>query len=130
MSVNIYKLSCSVTGLNYYGSTKQTLHRRLQKHESDYRCYIKGTYKRFTTSYDILKNNDYKIELMEHCEEENRNERESYYIRNFECVNKITIGRTTQEYGKEWHERNKERRNQQSKERYYSSKTNLKITIA
>jgi hypothetical protein len=119
MSINIYKLSCNVTELDYYGSTSETLHRRLQGHVKDYKRYINGEKtSTYTTSYKIIENNDYEIELMERCEEKDKNDRESYYIRNFDCVNKVIPNGTAKERMERWLIDNKEHKKQQDKEYY------------
>lgn len=52
----------------YIGSTcEPTLARRLTKHVGSYKCYLEGTYP-YTTSFDIIKNNNYDIILLEKCE--------------------------------------------------------------
>jgi hypothetical protein len=119
--INIYKISCNVSGLQYYGSTSQSIKRRLQHHEKDYKRYVAGK-TTFTTSYDIIKNGDYKIELMEECNDENRNERESYYIRNFECVNKVIPDRTNKERMDAWLIDNKEHKKENDIEYYQKNK--------
>ena len=50
----------------------------------------------FTTSFKILENNNYYIELIELFECTCKDElcaRESYYIKSLECVNKVIPGR-------------------------------------
>jgi hypothetical protein len=102
--INIYKLSCE-TGKVYYGSTNN-INKRLSNHKSNLTCMSK----------DFINPN---IEVLETCKEEERKEREGYYIRNFDCVNKCIPGRTQKEYRetnkekykklkKEWDEKNKE----------------------
>ncbi len=100
----IYKIVCNKTKKEYYGSTKNSIHQRLQEHESHYRRFLTGkTY--YLSSIDILKNNDYKISLVENCENNNLKIRERYYIDNFNCVNIKTPTKTQ----KEWREDNKEK---------------------
>jgi hypothetical protein len=67
----IYKIVCNKTGLIYIGSTIKTLDERLKRHEYDCRRFI-DNYKirpdkktRFCSSFFILLNKDYKIELIE-----------------------------------------------------------------
>ena len=92
MEVNIYKLSCNITNQCYYGSTTKILDYRLQEHKNDYNSFLNNK-KNYITSFEIIKNNDYKIELMENCNEDERDIRESYYIKNFECINKVIPNR-------------------------------------
>ena len=71
-----------IHGLNYVGCTKQTLKRRLQKHESDKRT---GTNKSSSHKLDLTC---CKISILEDdITEENKREREQYWIDKIECVN-------------------------------------------
>jgi hypothetical protein len=107
-----------MSGLQYYGSTSQSIEKRLRGHENKYKFYINTNLDDYTTSFEIIKNGDYKIELMEECNDENRDERESYYIRNFECVNKYIPDRTKKEYMKEYDEKIKEHKEEKAKVKY------------
>ena len=54
----IYKIECNVTRKVYIGSTcEPTLARRLTKHVTDYKRYLKGT-SRYISSFKILENDD------------------------------------------------------------------------
>jgi hypothetical protein len=78
----IYKIVCDTSGKVYYGSTIQKLNIRLRKHKSNKDC----------TSIEIIKNNNYRIELVEEYPCETYQEllwRERHYIENNECVNVI-----------------------------------------
>ena len=57
----IYKIVCNKTGLTYYGSTSKQLRTRLKEHECRFKKNNGGKY----SCYEILENNDYKIELVE-----------------------------------------------------------------
>tara|TARA_R110000765_G_scaffold363884_1_gene454081 strand:+ start:203 stop:640 length:438 start_codon:yes stop_codon:yes gene_type:complete len=87
--IKIYKLSDNTNGNIYIGKTKQKLYQRLNNHKQDFKrdsfCYSKH----------IIKNGDYKIELIEETDDLNR---ERYWIDNTECINKIIPGRTRKEY--------------------------------
>ena len=107
----IYKIVCNETGLIYVGSTTQELNARLSKHKSNYKLYLDGK-ETFVTSYEIIKNNNFKIELLElvncNCNKEFLN-KEKYWIENMDCVN-ICIpnpNRNKKEYKKQWAENNK-----------------------
>ena len=98
----IYKIVDNTNGNIYIGSTTETyLSNRLSKHLSHYKSWIKHKRSRYTTSYEIFKNNDFYIELIENinCNDiyELRN-RERYHIDNNECVNKNIPNRTKKEY--------------------------------
>jgi hypothetical protein len=116
MEVKIYKITCNLTGLCYYGSTKKKLITRLSEHKNDYKRFLNGRL-RFLTSFDIIKNNDYKIELIEECFIDNKKEREGYYIRKFDCVNKNKPDGTQRERDKKFSEKNKETIAEKKKEK-------------
>ena len=99
----IYKIKCNKTGLVYVGSTcEKYLSSRLSKHLGSYKKYIKEPTKHpYTTSYEVLKNNDFSIELIEKVSCEIKEEllaREKYYIQSIECVNICVPCRTNKEY--------------------------------
>ena len=99
----IYKLVCNETGLVYYGSTcEERLCTRLAHHKGDYKYHEKNPNgrKHYVSSFDIIKNNNYEIILVENVLCNNKDElfqRERFYIENNDCVNKNTPGRTKEE---------------------------------
>lgn len=103
----IYSIRSHNTDLIYIGSTCQPLSKRLSKHKSNYKNWLK-TGKTQYTSYKIyeLDDNPY-IELIVNypcsCKDELRRE-EGKYIRSLECVNRCIEGRTK----KQWYADNKE----------------------
>ena len=104
----IYKLTDNTNNVVYVGSSKQTLQLRLSNHIRLYRQYIKGgSIKGYTASFDILKNNDYKMELIE--EAEDYKIREQYWIETLECINKINAKTDDKKYKAEWYADNRER---------------------
>jgi hypothetical protein len=97
----IYKIVDNTTGNIYIGSTTKELNERLSGHYYDYKKCLAGKETGYVTSFEILKNGDYYIELIEDCPSHNRSEleeRERYYIENNKCVNKTIPGRTDREY--------------------------------
>ena len=102
----IYKIVDNTNGNIYIGKTDQTLKVRLNEHKSHKKC----------SSKEIIKNGDYKIELIEETEDETR---ERYWILNTECVNKQIPGRTK----KEWNKDNKDKMIAYRK-KYYKNKNN------
>ena len=77
----------------------------------------------------IIKNNNYKLELLENCEIKTKQElleRERYFIENSECVNKEIPGRTKNESQKEYYNTNKDKILTHQKEYYNVNKDNLK----
>ena len=120
----IYKIVDNTNDNLYIGSTCQSLKRRLSKHKCDYKRFLKGLCTN-VTSFDIIKNNDCKIELLENCEVKTKSEllaREKHFIENNECINKVIPGRTKEEYYiankekiKEYRDTNEEKRNEYQK---------------
>ena len=96
----IYKIVDNTNNNIYIGSTCKSLNTRLSEHKSDYKRFLKGIYNN-VTSFDILKNNDYQIELLEDCNIKTKQEliaKERYYIENNNCLNKYIPGRSKKEY--------------------------------
>jgi len=117
----IYKLYCMTSGLAYYGSTTNPVEVRLYGHKTN----------PTTTSNEIIKNGDYKIEVLEELEFQNKTEllnREKYYILNNECVNKNIPLRTTREWYYDNNYKDKlrndydEKRKEQKKEYYQANR--------
>ena len=101
----IYKIVDNTNGNIYVGSTNQPLCKRMTSHrKSDNRC----------SSREIIKNNDYDVNILEECNEENRDEREQYYIDTLSCVNKKKafgqVNRQSEEYKKNKKEYDKNRK--------------------
>ena len=83
----IYKLTDGE--LVYYGSTIQTLHRRLLQHKKKFN----------DCSSNSLNRDNLTIELVEEVEDKEQLKwRERYYIENNECVNKHRPIQTKEEY--------------------------------
>jgi len=112
-------------GLTYIGSTTNNyLSTRLAGHKCDYNRFLDGK-KNYYTSFEILKTDNYRIELLEKFPCDSKDEltaREGYYIRQMVCVNKHIAGRTK----KEWHQDNKNELNQKYKQYYQDNKEQLK----
>ena len=94
----IYKIVCRITNLIYIGSTtNKYLCNRLGQHK----YAINNKNLRQSTSKEVLKNNDYYIELIELVPCNSKDEltkRERFYIESTDCVNKCVPGRTSKEY--------------------------------
>ena len=118
-NAKIYRIVCNISGKQYIGSTcEPRLCMRLAKHKADYKRYLK-TNKRYITSYEILKNENHYIELIESCNCKSRDELhkiEGKYIREMECVNKNIPGRTHQESNRNWYENNRVKILEQTKQ--------------
>jgi len=117
--VKIYFI-VDINGLVYVGSTSQELKERFASHKS-----IKK-YNTDNTCSSILDLDNAYIECIEECTEDNRREREKYWINNIDCVNKIKYDFDSKKYKKEYYEKNREKRNQQNKEYYEKNKEKIK----
>ena len=99
----IYKIVCNTTKKNYIGSTtKNLLSQRLAEHLYNYRKFLNKKYQ-FTTSFEIIKNSNYEIILIENypCNSKDQlHARERYWIELTECVNRHIPTRTRKEYKK------------------------------
>ena len=97
----VYRIVCRKTGRQYIGSTcKKLLSQRLACHVCDFNKWKKGEFN-FITSFTILEENDYYIELVELVPCSSNDElkvRERFHIQNIECVNNNVPLRTKKEY--------------------------------
>ena len=105
-----------MTGMVYVGSTcEQHLSQRSTNHVSDYKKYIASHSRPYISSYEVLKNNNYEILLLEMCPCDNRDVllmRERHYIENMECVNRYKPLKTTADVrasNKKFYDANKEK---------------------
>jgi len=115
MKGKIYKLINNKNNNIYVGSTcKDTIETILVKHKYDYNRYLK-TNTKYITSFEIIKNNNYKIELIEELDINEISElqlRECYWIDKINCINNnkpnnyINVGRSN--YNKLYKEKDKD----------------------
>ena len=101
--IKIYCIE-DINGNKYIGSTGSELKERLSHHRCHNKC----------SSYKLDLYNSF-IYTIEECDEENRNEREQYWIDNTECVNIINVIRDKKkrkEYEKQWYIDNLDKRKQ------------------
>jgi hypothetical protein len=111
----IYMIRCNTTKHIYIGSTtKRYLSERLGEHNSKYKCWTGGK-TNYVASFDIIKNNNYVILLVELYPCKSSDElrmREQYHIElNTDCFNRhkaYVSEAQKKEYGKEYYENNKE----------------------
>ena len=100
-SGKVYSLFSNKSGKKYIGSTTEShLCKRLAGHQSAYKRYLakKGSY---TTSFEILKDGDYYMSLLESVNCNNIDElrmKEREWILKLDCVNKVVPLRTPAEY--------------------------------
>ena len=135
----IYQIVDNTNSNVYIGSTCRTLKARLASHKTDYKRFLNGVIHN-TRSFDIIKNNDYEIKLLEECEVKNKQElfaRERFYIENNNCLNKCIPGRTGKQYyidnkekykesRKTYYDNNKEKFKEYTKARYIANKERIK----
>ena len=111
----VYKI-CSYNSDVYYGSTCLKLCQRLAKHVSDWRLFkLNKTYVSRVTSFSILEQGNYYIELVETVPCASKEElqiREKYWIKNNNCVNYYkNLSRTQREsieYSATYYQNNKQ----------------------
>ena len=121
----IYKIVDNTNQNVYIGSTCRTLKERLSSHKGSYKSFLKEVCNNMK-SFDIIKNNDYQIELLENCNIKTKQElltRERFFIENNDCLNKIVPGRTDKEY----REANKDKKKEYLKEYYFDNKEKINI---
>jgi len=112
MSIYIYQIYDNTNGNSYVGSTNN-IYRRMGEH-------MKLTY----TSKDILKNNDYKVNILELCEEENKFKREQFWIDSTpNTINKISAYNEScnQDKWNKYYKNNKEKVKEKVIKRYYNN---------
>ena len=102
----IYTIRSHQTNKYYIGSTTQSLSRRLTGHRKDYKRHLSNNDNEYTSSYEILKYNDYYIELLLAYPCNNKDElhrREGELIRQHksDVVNIFIAGRTDKEYNED-----------------------------
>lgn len=114
----IYKIYGKNHDMVYYGSTTRELRFRKSEHLSSLNK------KKFCHSKKIIQTKDFIFEIVEKFPCNNRkelNEREKYFIKNFDCINKLGNGQTKKEY----YENNKEKIKKKSKDYYHKNKIKI-----
>ena len=119
----IYKIVDNTNGKIYIGSTcEPTLARRLAGHRNDYKFFLEGK-QTFMTSYEILKNNNYEIILLEECKDitskDQLHKRERHYIENNDCVNIVRNVGLLNEFGKVEYQKIYREENKDKIKQYY-----------
>ena len=110
----IYKITSESTGLVYYGSTSEKyLSQRLSSHLRKYKRYLNEKSKNYCSSFKVIEQEDYKIELIKDFPCNNKTQlttEEGNYVRENECVNIQIPGRTRKEYREQNKQKNKDRK--------------------
>ena len=110
----IYKIVDNGYNKQYFGSTIESLSKRMAKHRYKYKLYLNNEGQPRVSCYGIFEDfgiENCKIELVEYFSCETKDElfkREGEYIKNNDCVNKVVSGRTLQEYKAETKEQRRE----------------------
>jgi group I intron endonuclease len=92
----IYKILDNTNGDIYVGSTSQKINNRMKNHRAD------AKRNNHCSSKKIINNNDYEVIIIEECDEENRKEREQYWIDNSDCINIRNATFNKKEFMKKW----------------------------
>ena len=125
----IYKIVDFDTDECYVGSTcEPTLARRLAGHVGVFKCFQNGK-GNYVTSFKILENDNYDIQLIENFPCESKDElhsREGHWIKRMDCVNKCIAGRIPGESSYESRKRNKEKIIERSKKYNLDNKEKIR----
>lgn len=100
--LKIYRIVDNTNGNIYIGKTTQTLKARLYGHKHKNTC----------SSHNIIKNGDYRIELIEETDDDTR---ERYWIQNTDCINIRKLDYDKIKQNKKYYENNKEKISQKHK---------------
>ena len=82
----IYKIIDNTNGNCYIGSTIYPVHHRISAHRCNYNRFIENLSNNYNSSFEILKNDNYDVEVIETCEDDQRFIRERFHIDNTENV--------------------------------------------
>jgi hypothetical protein len=121
----IYQIKDKESGAIYIGSTTRKLKVRLDGHKSCYKRYLQGK-ERFCASYNIIKDDNYTIELIENFPCKTKKElltREQYFIDTVDCINTNNSILTKERRAE------KLRQNRQDKLQYRKDKDNNRYKI-
>jgi len=93
----------------YYGSTCQLLCKRMDKHRSDYKCWLNKKRDKFSSfelfeKYGVENCKIYLVELYPCETKEELFAREGYHIKNNKCVNRYVAGNQLAVGIKEYHQ--------------------------
>lgn len=122
----IYKVIDNINGNIYYGSTTQTLHKRLIQHKSKYLKYLEN-FESWRSVNQIIMSDNYKIELCENYPCKSNDEltnRENYYIEHFENINLLRANKknANRKLAREYYHKNKEYVKKRGNKYYYDNK--------
>jgi len=128
----VYAIICRKTERRYIGSTcEPTLARRLAEHVGDFKKWEKGE-KNYITSFDIIRDGDYYIVLLESYPCNSKDELrmcEQKHIDLCECLNKRKAFQSEEEwkqYQKQYYEQNREEKLEYAKQ--YVEQNRVKVS--
>lgn len=110
----VYKIVDNTTGKIYVGSTIQTLRVRKAGHVRSFKYWKKGK-GHYVSSFDIIKNGDYDIVLIEEVDCQNKEQLhrvERKWIDELDCVNRCIPTRTHAERQKDYRQAHPDKRKQ------------------
>jgi len=116
----IYKLSSPNTEFYFIGSTCVDLNRRLISHKRKYKEFLEDP-KIYTQDFEILKNGDCKIELIEEYPCLNKREltnREKWHNQDINCLKSNLKRSELKEYYKSYYQMNKSMIREKQKTKY------------
>ena len=125
----IYSIRSYQTDEIYIGSTCSPLNKTIWNHKAKYKQYLNDK-SHYLTSFEILKYDDYYIELIElyPCNSKiELHKKQGEYIRDMDCVNKVMPGRTNKESCKQYRETNKNKIKEKGK--IYRENNKEKISL-
>jgi predicted GIY-YIG superfamily endonuclease len=131
MTYTIYKLTDNTNNKSYIGST-QNITGRLRTHLSQFKKFCNSNdFKVYCSSFEIFKNNNFTISILETTEDKNEAKRkECHYIEiTPNTVNKnrpIITPEEKEEYIKQYRESNKDKMNLYQREYYSEHKDKYK----
>jgi Zn ribbon nucleic-acid-binding protein len=131
----VYAIICRKTGRRYIGSTAEPiLSRRLAKHVSNYIEWLRNG-KKHRSSYDIIKDGDYHIILLELFPCGSKDELrmcEQKHIDLYECVNQQKAFRSEDDrlkYIKDYKNENRDEINAKRRERVFCPNCQREMTM-
>ena len=124
-NAKIYKIIDNTSDLIYIGSTCKTLNQRLKQHEYNFKCFKLGKTNN-VTSFKIIENNDYKIELIKlfPCENKQQlNIAEGFEIKQaktnvLNVVNRCIAGLTRKETNTQYRQNNSNKIKEYNKQKF------------
>ena len=141
MEYKIYKIKCNTTNNCYIGKTINSLNTRLIQHTCQYNRSQKGRITNNYSSFNVIKNNNYTISLLENTDKINSAIRERYFVENTpNCVNKLIPNRSAYEFRQsnklenikratKWNKENREQKNRNQRNYVFKKRTDGLLLI-